>query len=81
MCPDCLSSLSSLSMMVAGGTSTGWVATVLIHRFRARKVDNLRVVSREEWITARKELLARQNNPTQQRDTVSADPAAVAKGR
>ena len=26
-----------LSMMIAGGTSTGWVATVLIHKFRVKK--------------------------------------------
>src|ERR1700720_808875 len=38
-----------------------------------RTIDNPRVVSREEWITARKELLAKEKNLTRQRDTVSAE--------
>src|SRR6202045_3631489 len=38
-----------------------------------RTIDNPRVVSREEWITARKELLAKEKNLTRQRDAVSAD--------
>jgi predicted dithiol-disulfide oxidoreductase (DUF899 family) len=38
-----------------------------------RTIDNPRVVSREEWITARKELLAKEKNLTRQRDAVSAE--------
>jgi len=38
-----------------------------------RTVDNPRVVSREEWITARKELLAKEKILTKQRDAVSAE--------
>src|SRR5712692_7270413 len=38
-----------------------------------RTIDNPRVVSREEWIAARKELLAKEKNLTKQRDAVSAE--------
>src|SRR5260370_40720299 len=38
-----------------------------------RTIDNPRVVSREEWITARKELLAKEKNLNRQRDAVSAE--------
>src|SRR6202043_1486314 len=38
-----------------------------------RTIDNPRVVSRDEWIAARKELLAKEKNLTRQRDTVSAE--------
>src|SRR6266849_7968509 len=38
-----------------------------------RTIDNPKVVSREEWITARKELLAKEKNLTRQRDAVSAE--------
>jgi hypothetical protein len=34
MCPACL---AGLAMMIAGATSTGGVAAVLIHKFRAKK--------------------------------------------
>jgi|HubBroStandDraft_6_1064221.scaffolds.fasta_scaffold11620_6 hypothetical protein len=34
MCPACL---ASLAMMIAGATSTGGVAAVLIHKFRGMK--------------------------------------------
>src|ERR1700730_14669250 len=38
-----------------------------------RTIDNPRVVSREEWIAARKELLAKEKNFTRQRDALSAE--------
>jgi hypothetical protein len=38
-----------------------------------RTIDNPKVVSREEWIAARKELLAKEKNLTRQRDAVSAE--------
>ena len=34
-------------------------------------IENPRVVSREEWIAARKELLAKEKNLTRQRDALS----------
>jgi hypothetical protein len=40
MCPACL---ASLAMMIAGATSTGGVAAVLIHKFRGswqKRVDS-----------------------------------------
>ena len=47
MCPACL---ASLAMMIAGATSTGGVAAVLIHRFRAKKgVKKTLGVGRSEW--------------------------------
>src|SRR5258706_1407086 len=36
-------------------------------------VENPKVVSRAEWIAARKELLAKEKNLTRQRDAVSAE--------
>ena len=52
MCPACL---ASLAMMIAGATSTGGVAAVLIHRFRAKKGAKKMVgVGRSEW-TQKKE--------------------------
>jgi predicted dithiol-disulfide oxidoreductase (DUF899 family) len=38
-----------------------------------KTIDNPRVVSREEWITARRELLAKEKNLTRQRDSVSSE--------
>jgi hypothetical protein len=47
MCPACL---ASLAMMIAGATSTGGVAAVLIHKFRAKKgVKKMVGVSRSGW--------------------------------
>ena len=47
MCPACL---ASLAMMIAGATSTGGVAAVLIYRFRAKKgVKKMVRVGRSEW--------------------------------
>jgi hypothetical protein len=55
MCPACL---ASLAMMIAGATSTGGVAAVLIHKFRAKKRGKKMVgVDRSEWIqTKEKEI-------------------------
>lgn len=36
-------------------------------------VENPRVVSREEWLAARRELLAKEKSLTRQRDAVSAE--------
>src|SRR5258708_4912973 len=46
-----------------------------------RTIDNPRVVSREEWITARKELLAKEKNLTRQRDAVSAERRQLPGGK
>jgi hypothetical protein len=47
MCPACL---ASFAMMIAGATSTGGVAAVEIHRFRAKKgVKKMVGVGRSEW--------------------------------
>jgi hypothetical protein len=53
MCPACL---ASLTMMIAGATSTGGVAAaVLFHRFRAKKgLKKMVGVGRSEW-TQKKE--------------------------
>jgi len=52
MCPACL---ASLAMMIAGATSTGGVAAVLIHRFRAKQgVKKMVGAGRNEW-TQKKE--------------------------
>jgi predicted dithiol-disulfide oxidoreductase (DUF899 family) len=39
----------------------------------ARTVDNPKVVSREEWLTARKKLLVKEKELTRQRDVVAAE--------
>lgn len=47
MCPACL---ATLAMIIAGATSTGGVATVLVNKFRAKKdVKKMVGVSRSEW--------------------------------
>ena len=47
MCPACL---ASLVMMIAGATSTGGVAALLIHGFRVKKGAKKMVgVGRSEW--------------------------------
>jgi hypothetical protein len=47
MCPACL---ATLAMIIAGATSTGGVATVLVNKFRA-KTDAKKtvVVGGSEW--------------------------------
>jgi predicted dithiol-disulfide oxidoreductase (DUF899 family) len=42
-------------------------------KMSTRTVDNPKIVSREEWIGARKELLAKEKSLTRQRDAVSAE--------
>ena len=52
MCPACF---ASLALMIAGTTSTGAVAAVLIHKFRVKKgVKKMMGVGRSEW-TQKKE--------------------------
>jgi hypothetical protein len=52
MCPACL---AGLAMMLAGATSTGGVAAVLIHKFRVKRGPKKMVgVGRSEW-TQKKE--------------------------
>jgi hypothetical protein len=47
MCPACL---ATLAMMVAGATSTGGVAAVLIHKVRVKKGAKKMVgMGRSEW--------------------------------
>jgi len=45
-----------------------------------RTIDNPKVVSREEWIAARKELLAKEKNLTKQRDALSAERRGSCRG-
>jgi predicted dithiol-disulfide oxidoreductase (DUF899 family) len=39
----------------------------------SRAVDNPKIVSREEWLVARKKLLAREKQLTRERDAVAAE--------
>jgi predicted dithiol-disulfide oxidoreductase (DUF899 family) len=42
-------------------------------KMATRKVDNPKVVSREEWLTARKKLLAKEKQLTRERDAIAAE--------
>ena len=47
MCPACL---AALAMMVAGATSTGGVAAVLIHKFRVKTgLKKVVAIGGSEW--------------------------------
>src|SRR5438876_3915215 len=42
-------------------------------KMSTRTVDNPKIVSREEWLVARKKLLAREKQLTRERDAVAAE--------
>jgi acetyl esterase/lipase len=51
MCPACL---ATLAMMIAGASSTGGLAAVLIHKFRVKKgVKKMVGIGKSEWIQAK----------------------------
>jgi hypothetical protein len=53
MCPACL---ATLAMIIAGATSTGGVATLLLNKFRVEKgVKKMVGVIRGEWTQKEKE--------------------------
>ena len=85
MCPACI---ANLALIAGGATSTGGLAALAVKKLRAktgaRKVDSVtqpqesnmdrpKVVSRAEWLVARKELLAREKESSRQRDALSAE--------
>ena len=51
MCPACL---ASLAMMIAGATSTGGVAAVLIHKVSRQEGREENGVSRQERVDSKK---------------------------
>src|SRR5499425_2207943 len=82
MCPLCL------GVIVAGATSAGGLAKFAVKLSRkknnvkeserssqmsTRTVDNPKIVSRDEWLAARKKLLAREKELTRQRDAIAAE--------
>jgi hypothetical protein len=85
MCPACL---ATAALAVAGVTSTGGLAALAVRKRRARsgakrsnpetgtKEINMnlpKVVSRDEWLTARKELLAKEKAFTRERDALNTE--------
>src|SRR5215470_3883389 len=82
MCPLCL------GLIVAGATSAGGLAKFAVKLSRkknnvkeserssqmsTRTVDNPKIVSRDEWLAARKKLLAREKHLTHERDAIAAE--------
>jgi predicted dithiol-disulfide oxidoreductase (DUF899 family) len=84
MCPACTETAAAI---VAGITSTGGLTAVVLSRFwpkttrketttnsrkRRTKMNSPKIVSRDEWLTARKELLVKEKEFTRARDALSA---------
>ena len=82
MCPLCL------GLIVAGATSAGGLAKFAAKLSRkknnvkeserssqmsTRTVDNPKIVSRDEWLAARKKLLAHEKHLTHERDAIAAE--------
>ncbi len=86
MCPFCI---ASTAWIVAGATSTGGIAALLLKRRSTRKTalpiqtkestdmiphsEQPPVVSRAEWLEARKQLLIKEKEFTRHRDAVRAE--------
>ncbi len=84
MCPFCV---ISLGLIVTGVVSTGALAAFTLPRNERKKrtdgkgasnmststVENPKIVSREEWLVARKKLLEREKQLTHERDAVAAE--------
>lgn len=86
MCPACI---ANLAWITAGVFSTGSVAALLAHGLHAgtrqTNIDDAKekdmtmpnVVSRDEWLRARTELLAKEKEWSRQRDALSAERRAL----
>lgn len=79
MCPACL---ASIALYAAGGTTAGGLAALAVRKFRARpahpetgtkEIQMENVATRDQWLTARKALLAREKELTRLRDELSAE--------
>src|SRR6266542_3037252 len=75
MCPFCF---ATMGLVVAGAVSTGGLAALAVkvprHKHITREIiPNPKVVSREEWLAARKKLLAKEKQLTRERDAVAAE--------
>ncbi len=85
MCPACI---ETAALVFSGITSTGGLSALTFWKLRAKagagevqpfekskekKMNYPNIVSREEWLTARKELLAKERESVRQRDALSAE--------
>src|SRR5215510_12661735 len=69
MCPFCM---ATIGLFAASAASTGRLAALAV-KLSTRTVDNPKVVSREEWLAARRKLLAKEKQLTRERDAIAAE--------
>ena len=86
MCPMCI---ATGALIASGATSTGGLAALVVKKLRANseatkinprqttpeetKMDHSPIVSRTEWLAARKALLSKEKEFNRQRDALSAE--------
>jgi predicted dithiol-disulfide oxidoreductase (DUF899 family) len=84
MCPFCV---LSLGLIVSGVVSTGALAALAVREINGKQrtegkgtssmststIENPKIVSREEWLAARRKLLEREKQLTHERDAVAAE--------
>ena len=81
MCPVCL---ANMTFIAASATSTGGLTAFVARKFYTAKENrmttadfktsmNRPIVSRQEWLTARRDLLAQEKESSRQRDALNAE--------
>src|SRR5690242_13823402 len=74
MCPECLLSMAQTVAAAAPAAAVGivWAATLRIRSLRRYVMERPNVVSRADWLAARKELLTLEKAATRERDALAA---------
>ena len=73
MCPVCLATVG----LLVGAVSSAGIATAYLFK-KNRKEKTMKVVSRNEWLTARKQLLQKEKELDRRRDALAAERRADA---